>query len=347
MQELVVADGIAVLQPNTDPQSVAPVLAQHQPSRLQFCEPIPERLLDAAAAALAASPAICFRVYGRSVDPSFEWLERFAHVRDLWLDLWYATTFDRLAVFRDLRHLSLGETASTRPSLGFLRALPALEVLRIEGHDRDFATVAEVQTLRELHLRVPRGKTLDPLRRHPRLEVVAIHFGGIRDLTPLASVPGLRALELWQIRGLDTADLDAVGECRSLLAVSLGALRNVTRLTALTRGPRDTLRYLTLERMSGLQTLADLGECSALEQLYLVESKPKDERLDLAARGRSLRHLLVGDHYPRRQIEATESAFRGATLGVRGEALRGDPEGRDVAVAWRRPVEEYLALHKT
>jgi hypothetical protein len=309
---------------------------------LQFSEPLPERLLDAAAEALAALPEVALRVYGRTVDPSLEWLERFVHVRDLTLDLWHVTSFDVLETFKNLRHLSLGETASRRPSLAFLRELPEIEVLRIEAHDRDFSVIAEVEGLRELYLRVPRAKTLDPLSGHPRLEVVEIDFGGIRDLAPLAQLPGLRGLQLYQVRKLDTNDLAALGECTSLVAVSLGALRHVENLAALARGPGKTLRYLTLERMTGLTTLADLGDCEALEQIYLVESKPADGRLDCAARGRSLLHLVVGDHYPKQQLEATDRVFGGETLWVRGKSLRGDPERGDVAVRWRRPVARYL-----
>lgn len=344
MGELVVDAQIAELEPETDLHSVAEVLARDRPRSLQFSEPLPDRLLDAAAEALADFPEIGFRVYGRKVDPSLGWLERFSHVRDLRIDLWHATSFDLLASFSNLQRLSLAETASKRPSLGFLRRLPKLEVLRVEAHDRDFAAIADVGLLRELHLRVPRSMTLDPLRGHSSIEVVALHFGGIRDLTPLASLPALRGVELYQVRKLDTDDLDALGECKSLVAVSLGALRNVAHFAALTRGPRNTLRYLTIERMLGLQTLAHLAECETLEQVYLVEAKPKDGRLDLAARGKALRHLVVGDHYSREQLEETDAAFRGDTLWVRGTSLRGDPERRNVDVSWRRPVEQYLSL---
>jgi hypothetical protein len=341
---LLVAGRIAQLHPDTDPRSIAPTLARERPDLLQLSEPLPGRVLDAAAAALTSFPEVGFRVYGRTVDPSLDWLERFAQVRDLTIDLWHATSFDLLESFKNLRRLSLGETASKRPSLGFLRELPELAVLRVEAHDRDFAAVADVWTLRELYLRVSRARTLDPLRGHPRLEVIEIDFGGIRDLAPLAEIPALRGLQLYQIRKLDTHDLAAIGECKSLVAVSLGALRNVEHLAPFQDGPRTTLRFLALERMTGLETLAHLGECDALEQLYLVQSKPKDGRLDLVSRAQSLRHLVVGDHYPKQQVEAADAAFGGETLWVRGTSLRGDPERSDVAVAWRRPVSGYLAL---
>lgn len=344
MTDLAIAYHTAQLRPDTKPESVAPALAQHRPSHLQFCDPLPDRLLDAAAEALAKYPEIGFRPYGRTVDPSLDWLERFVHVQNLTLDLWHATSFDLLASFKSLRHLSLGETASRRPSLAFLGELPKLELLRIEAHDRDFGAIGAVDSLRELYLRVPRAKGLDTLIGHPRLEVLEIDFGGIRDLTPLALVRGLRALQLHQVRKLETEDLAALGECQSLVAVALGALRNVENLAALAQGPRNTLRYLTLERMTGLATLADLGECDALEQIYLVESRPADGRLDLVARGKALRHLVVGDHYPKSQLEATNRAFGGETLWVRGNSFRGDPDRSEVAVGWRGPVARYLTL---
>jgi hypothetical protein len=347
MEKLVVADGIAQLGPDTDPRSIERILARERPRLMQFAQPLSEGLLEAAASALAEYPDVGFRVYGRSVDPSLIWLGRFAHIRDLTIDLWHATSFDLLASFKRLRKLSLGETASRRPSLAFLRSLPEIEILRVEAHDKDFAAVGELPKLRQLHLRVPRVKTLESLRGHRYLEVVAMDFGGIRDLSPLGDLPGLRALELYQVRKLDTHDLDVIGECRSLVAVSLGALRNVARLSALTRGPKNTLRYLTLEQMGGLETLEDLGLCSALEQIHLVESKPQDGRLDVVARGPALRHLVVGDHYPKSQVEATLTAFQGETLWIRGKALRGDTDRSDVDVSWRRPVEQYLTLPET
>ena len=62
-------------------------------------------------------------------------------------------------------------------------------------------------------------------------------FGGIRDLNPLTHLPNLRGLELWQVRKFDNEDLDPLGDCKRLEALSLGALRNVQGLSALARAP--------------------------------------------------------------------------------------------------------------
>lgn len=133
----------------------------------------------------------------------------------------------------------------------------------------------------------------------------------------------------------------AVGEL--IVADGVAQLRSET-------DPRSVAPALARHRPFLLQFSEPLPErlleaaAAALEQLYLVESKPKDGSLDLVARGKALRHLVVGDHYPQQEIEATDAVFGGETLWCRGTSLRGDPERSNVDVRWRRPVEEYLSL---
>jgi hypothetical protein len=44
-------------------------------------------------------------------DSSLGWLEPFAHVRDLTIDLWHATSFDLLSGLTNLERLSLGDSS--------------------------------------------------------------------------------------------------------------------------------------------------------------------------------------------------------------------------------------------
>jgi hypothetical protein len=246
-----------------------------------------------------------------------------------------------LACFTRLRSLGLGQTKSTRPSLRFLRELVHLEDLWLEAHDKDFDAVAALARLRRLALRVPRAKSLDSLRGHSGIEVFSMSFGGIRDLSPLPELPNLRALQLYQVRKLDTGDLDPLGACGALEVVSLGALRNVESLRALARRPAETLRLLTLERLTGLATLADLRACTRLEELGLYESRPADRRLDVLLDCPNLNRLVVGDAYPDDQLEALRAGFRGDTIWLHGDgAVRGDLA--DVVVRWRAPVHRQL-----
>jgi hypothetical protein len=338
---LIVESGFGQLGPETDPATIeAAVVEAPRPLRLQFDVPLPDDVLAAAADGLRRHPEVQLRVYGREVNPSLEWLSGFEHIEHLSIELWYATSFDVLARFSKLRSLGLGETKSKRPSLGFLRELPYLDDLWLEAHDKDFDAVAALPRLRRLGLRVPRTKSLDSLRGHSRIEVFSIDFGGIRDLSPLPELPNLRALQLCQVRKLDSGDLDPLGECAALEVVSLGALRNLDSLRALARRPAATLRLLTLEQLTGLATLSDLKACTRLEQLGLYESRPADKRLDVLLQCPNLNRLVVGDPYPHDQLEALRTDFRGDTLVLRADAVRGDLA--DVAVRWRAPVHRQL-----
>lgn len=340
---LTIDSGFGQLQPDTVPSSIEPaVAAAPRPLRLQFDVPLPDQVLAAASDAIRQHPDVGLRAYGRQVDPGLGWLAGFEHVEDLRLDLWYATDFDVLAGFTNLRSLALRETKSKRPSLAFLRELKHLDVLWLEAHEKDFEAVGELPSLRRLALRVPRVKSLDPLRGHPTIEVCEMDFGGIRDLSPLADLPALRALQLYQVRKLDTADLEPLGECGSLEVVSLGALRNVESLRALARRPAQTLRLLLLERLTGLATLADLKACTQLEEVGLYESRPADRRLDVLLECPRLNRLVANDAYPDDQLEALRTRFTGDTLVLRGDgAVRGDLT--DVLVRWRAPVQGQLA----
>jgi hypothetical protein len=339
---LTIERGYGQLRPDTDPASIEPaVLAARRRVRLQFDEPLSDDVLRAAAESLDRRPDVMLRAYGRRVDPGLGWLSGFEHIEHLSIELWEATSFERLGGFTNLRSLGLGQTRSARPSLAFLRTLQQLEDLWVEGHEKGSATIGALSSLRRLALRVPRMRSLDYLRGHPRLEIFEMTFGGIRDLSPLAEMPALRALELYQVRKLDSEDLDAVGACRSLIVLSLGALRNVHSLRALAQGPADTLRLLTLERLTGLATLAELAACRRLEQLGLYDARPGDRRLDVLPLCPRLNRLVVADPYPADQVAALRAGFEGDTLVLHGDGtVRGDIA--DVLVRWRAPVRRQL-----
>jgi hypothetical protein len=340
-QDLTIKSGFGQLRPNTNLASIEGKVAQaRRPLRLQFDQPLPASVLSAAADVLAAHPDVGLRAYGRIVDPTLSWLAGLEHVQHVALDLWHATSFDALSGFTNLRSLSLGATESKHPSLAFLTGLPRLEFLSIEAHDKDFDAVGDVHTLRRFHLRVPRTKSLEALRGHPTLDEFKMTFGGIRDLDPLAKIPTLRGLALYQVRTLDTEDLDILGDFPRLEALSLGALRNVHNLAMLGRGPSATLRFLILEKLTGLTTLADLGQCASLEQLGLYDSRPQDSRLDVLLPCKNLRHLVVGDVYPPDQLEAVAARIAGETLVYRGKEIRG--ELKDVRVRWRASTYNCL-----
>jgi hypothetical protein len=180
----------------TDPARLGPCLAELRDDARVYLDidpPFPEAIVAATAAALEGRPEIWLSVEGRVWDSpglSFDRLEQFPHVRHLGADVYDALDLSPIRHLHDLRTLSLGETKRRSLSLAFLRETPLIERLSIDGTGgRDFDAVGELRHLRMFDLRAPRTKTLDPLQEHPTLEGMTITLGGIRDLTPLATIP--------------------------------------------------------------------------------------------------------------------------------------------------------------
>ena len=119
--------------------------------------------------------------------------------------------------------------------------------------------------------------SLDFLRSLPKLTVFEMHFGGIRDWPRSRTSHSCGGSA--SIGGkFDTEDLAVLGEMKKLQALSIGALRNVERQGPLDGKPSGTLRYLTLERLLGLQMFEELGICAAFED---IEARPADRGLGL------------------------------------------------------------------
>lgn len=330
------------IEPDTRPRELRKWFAQtNEPAGIQFREPLSERVRSDVVKAMTEHPEMELYLYGDAIDPDLAGLKGFEFLRKLSINVWTVTSFERLSEFSELRELSLGRTKSHRPSLESLRMMPQLRDLWIEGHEKDFDAVSELKHLHWLGLHTPRIKSLEALSHHPTLELLDVSFGGIRNLGPLTSLPRLRGLELFQIRLLDTGDLEVVGDLEHLEVLSLGALRNVHGLRMLARGPARTLRYLILEKITGLSTLSDLTECTALEELGLYESKPRDACLDSLLLCPSLQALVVGDVYPD-QVDIMRRDFCGRTLTIRGEEIRGSLN--DVRVRWRSSLKNCLRI---
>jgi hypothetical protein len=339
----VVDPGRVQVEPDTRPAAVRRLAAaKHRPQVVQFSRALPEPLLDALVNLLDAHPEVALYIGARharsDIDPSLAFLARFERVRDLSISVWGATSFDALGGLKALESLHLGQTRSTRPSLGFLRELPNLHTLSVESHSKNFAAVGEIAELRHMRLWAPRVKSLDCLARHRRLTTLEMSFGGIRELHALSRVPNLRGLRLYQVRNLDTDDLAALAGFPTLEYVSLGGLRNVERLTFLRGQPSKTLRYLNLETMAGLQTLEDIALCERLEELLVIgDARPADKRLEPLVGVGTLEHVGLGGSYPRAQLDLLKSGFSGKSISYQGRYLIGN-ERSGSRLSWRTPV---------
>lgn len=333
--------GRGELAPDTDPATIGPALSAVQQTfgskrlALQFSQPLPDAVLAATAATLAEHPEVELYVYASALDASLRGLERFQHVEYLNVNIGHATTYEPIRQFRNLRTLIVQGGHAKSLSIEFISNLPRLERLWMNGVSRGQEALSQTSNLRHLSCGA-QSKTLEALRGHAALEFLTLKFGSARDLTPLTAIPRLRGVEIYRISKLDATDLEPLGDCVGLEALSLGALPNLTDLAALRRSPSKSLRCLLLERISGLTSLEDGGECHMLEQLGLYESRPADRSLVPLTRLPRLEHVVIRDAYPQAEFEHFNSWFTGASLSYR-KVQRGKPRPR-----WRTPVAELL-----
>ena len=101
---------------------------------------------------------------------------------------------DLAAVTPNLEKLSMHLTPIQ--SLDGLRGLRGLQTLEVfGGRVRDLAPLGSLTRLRYGFLGVPDVETIEPLRHHPSLRMVALTMAGEPDVSVLASIPGLVAVK--------------------------------------------------------------------------------------------------------------------------------------------------------
>jgi hypothetical protein len=119
MKPFQIWQGHGPLWPDTDPASIGRALdakgARDEPRRptVQFDQPLPSRLLDAAAAVLAAHPDVELYICGAGLDPSLEGLGRFQHVQHLSVGIRGVATYEPIRNLRGLKSLVLQDGLST------------------------------------------------------------------------------------------------------------------------------------------------------------------------------------------------------------------------------------------
>lgn len=191
----------------------------------------------------------------------------------------------------ELRRLSLGATASRKPSVGLVERFTKLEKLIIEGQQKDIEAIGYLSGLRELILRsitVPSLDFLVPLRE---LWSLGIKLGGTKNLEALMRLTAVKYLELRQIKGL--SDLRAIGDMVGLQFLFLQTLPKVTALPGMSR--LGALRRVHLDNMKGLKDFSALEKLPALEELVHVAAPGGVPAQYAALLGMpSLKSLLVG-----------------------------------------------------
>jgi internalin A len=260
---------------------------------LQFSAPLTPDEYTQIANFLVDYPWVALRAYGdyKREIRDLEFLRYFRQVRRVSIELWGLEDISGLGYLTDgLEVLGLGANRH-RLSLRPLQRFRRLRGLSIEGQTKDIAVVRELVDLQNVALRsitLPDLSVLLPLRR---LQALAIHLGGTRDLRILPLIGNLRYLELWMIRGL--ADIGEVGRVPTLEHLVLQDLRRVERLPPFHEA--TSLMRIHLENMKGLLDVSPLATAPSLRELLLVGMGhlPVESLGCLAAKARTL-SVLAG-----------------------------------------------------
>jgi hypothetical protein len=172
-------------------------------------------------------------------------------------------SLDFLESLPSLRFLRIDPTKTSKLSLRPIRFLRSLQALKLDKQGTDIDVISELPELQYLSIQSSPLKNLDCLTRSSSLCALRIGLGSFKDLSFLAGTK-LRYLELWQVRGLLTQDLEPVVKAPRLEALTLDTLGQVTALPHL-----EQLRRLQMREMNGLTDLHTLASAKKLEDLII------------------------------------------------------------------------------
>lgn len=251
------------------PEDLAPLVPEH--TTVQISSRLTDDEFRELADFMAGYPHVRLRVYG-GYDGSItdlDFLRFFPKLRRFSVDAIYELpSLDGIGLLSDeLEDLLIGWTRSKRFSLRNLTKFRRLRTLYLEGQQKDFAALGELESLEDLTLRsisAPDLSALVPLRKLTSLD---IKLGGTHDLSLLPRIGQLTYVELWRIRGVE--DVSALAEVETLEHFFLQTLKRVTALPSFARSPN--LRTVALDTMRGITDLTPIADAPKLELLRLIQ----------------------------------------------------------------------------
>lgn len=190
-----------------------------------------------------------------------------------------------------LNELYLVATVSKKPSLRYIDRFKKLRILFLEGHQKDIEAVQKLKALEKIVLRSISTRDVDYLKDLDKLWSVNIKLGSIHHFDALSTLPSLKYLELWQIKGL--SDLSFISSLYNLQFLFIQSLKQVTALPPMKKLVK--LRRLHIENMNGLTDIAHLQTIPALQDfIYLMAKNREPEFLLPVLKNKSVRNVLAG-----------------------------------------------------
>lgn len=187
-----------------------------------------------------------------------------------------------------LKRLSLCQTRSKKTRIETIGRFTQLNELFIEGQSKGIEAINELKKLEKIVLRSISTQDIEYLRNLERLWSVDIKLGGIRDLNALKSLPNLKYLEVWQVRGL--SDLSVLSDLKSLQNLFIQSLPQLAVFPAISS--LGKLRRIYLENLKGLMDLRELKSAPALvEFIYVMAENQSPETLKPVLENKSLERV--------------------------------------------------------
>jgi hypothetical protein len=192
------------------------------------------------------------------------------NLQSLEIGIYNLESFDFLwYVPAGLTGLLLGATHSKKPDLQPLSRFKKLTRIYLEGQQKNIDVLADLVELEDVTLRSISTPGLEYLSMLPRLWSLDIKLGGIRNLSAIAGMAGIKYLELWNIRGLE--DIEVISHLPGLQDLFLQSLPLITAIPSL-RESRQ-LRRVFLQNLKGLRDLSELQGAPALEEFILLQGE--------------------------------------------------------------------------
>ena len=188
-----------------------------------------------------------------------------------------------------LKELRLHSTQSKKPKIDCISRFEGLECLYLEGQQKGIASIAGLNHLKEIVLRSISTSDVDFLEGKRDLWSVDIKLGGIKDFNALKSLPSLKYLELWQVRGL--SDLSFISDLHSLQYLFIQSLKQVSKTPDLSQ--LKSLKRIYLENLKGLENLDTVEFAPNLEEfIYVLAQNQQPENLLPVLRNPTLKRVF-------------------------------------------------------
>jgi hypothetical protein len=168
----------------------------------------------------------------------------------------------------NLKELYLHQTKSGKPRIDSIRRFQNLEFLYLEKQQKGIESISQLKNLKKILLRSISTPNLDYLIGLNELWSVDIKLGGIKCFNALETLPKLKYLEIWQVRGL--SDLSFLSKLKSLQNLFLQSLPQVTELPNLHN--LNELRRVRFESMKGLDDFSFISRTQSVQDFILLDA---------------------------------------------------------------------------